>query len=173
MAKSISGSLVRGLVLLGVVGTPIAAFAQNWDRITDEITFSGASCQFSQPGNPEGSRTPPKLQNKSGATENVICPISRTRTITAIAGGSILTSTDVSPSTCKLRIRNWTDGVASSFDYSNTVNLGGNQQVRWSFGSSPGYTIGGNSSVAISCDLPDDASVLTYTFDSADLYHYF
>lgn len=161
------------LVGLGFVGTPFGVSAENWDRITDELTFNGAQCTFADSGATSGQdRNFGKLQNNSGSTETAICPISRTRTISKMGGASILTSFGVNPDSCRLRVRSWATGSYQTFLHSDTINLGGNMQVRWGFGAN-GYEIGGNSSVTIACDLPHGSPILTYTFDSPDLYYYF
>jgi hypothetical protein len=93
--------------------------------------------------------------------------VSRARDESYFTGGSILTSSAVDPFSCKLRVRNWTDGVSSIINHTSELPIGGNRQTRFMgpTGVYNSFYVGGNSSLTFTCDLPHDASVLTYTFD--------
>lgn len=148
-----------------IVAVPLGASAALCPGfLNPALSLNGSACLFAGTGAHTGEdRGLPKLSNASGSTQKVVCPVTRYRQESNMSGASIMTTPDVDGSTCKLIVRRWSDGVAASYARTDTVNVGGNLQTRWLF--NPQAQPGSNSSIALYCDLPPGAAVLTYTFD--------
>lgn len=163
--KKSNSTMFRRILTLGVpclAAAGIVAIAAN-ALAEDDKVFTGSMCSFAEPGHYNGQdRSYVKLLNLSGQTETVSCPLKRDKADQPILKVYIIASAEVDEDSCKLWAReddfsfeSWShDSVASTAPGYNKTNFGSGVELI--------FEPGDFASLQITCDLPDDASIVSY-----------
>lgn len=130
----------------------------------DDKVFNGSMCAFTEPGHYAGQdRSNIKLQNASGQTETVSCPLKRDDPTTSLYAAYVIASAEMDEDTCQLWERE-DDFSFSVFTHNSVTSVApGYNKTAFADGSDT-ITLTNYASLQITCDLPDDSTIYNYWF---------
>ena len=150
--KATGAVILAGLLVASVV------------HAADGKRYTGAYCTFANSDNSSQDRYPPKFQNNSTTTQQVLCPILQESINGDIEYAEIVAHSTVDEDTCLLAERREDASWGVWGHDAVTVIAGGYNRTTWFPGSAWGNAVSG-ASFAIVCDLPASRAILSYRMD--------
>ena len=130
---------------------------------SDTKYFQGSMCTFAVAGDYDGqSRSLPKFGNTSGEERSVICPFI-TDTEGDIEYAYVVASSSVDEDTCVLRLRGYAGSDLGWWAHDSVTSVAtGVNRTAFFTGATTADTSSGDT-YAITCDLPNQAIVFSYS----------